>query len=54
MGDKKLEGTSTEAGRPFGAEQGEFDGGKKMKVRTKAVRVEMERKHQRGPSERHQ
>lgn len=28
-GDKKLEGTSTEAGRPFGAEQGECDGGRR-------------------------
>lgn len=41
--EQRSGGNSTEAGRPFGPEQGEFDGRGKMKVRTKAIRVEMER-----------
>lgn len=44
---KNLEGTCIEARRLSGPEAGEFDIGRKMKVRTKEIRVEVERSPQR-------
>jgi hypothetical protein len=43
----KLDPTDLEAGKPLEQKQGEFGQRRKMRGRTKAVRVELERRHQR-------